>query len=119
VLRATSGLNSANEFAPEIDECSSEDKGAIMNQAIIEMDKERDRKTCIALDQKVAGANRELAQWLLDHPRYAGAAVASWLGCEKRRIERLRKWAKNGFDERGPQARRRAAPLVSALKNKR
>jgi hypothetical protein len=29
-----------------------------------ETDAERDRKTCIALDQKVTGANRELAQWL-------------------------------------------------------
>jgi hypothetical protein len=35
---------------------------------IIEMDEERDRKACIALDLKVTAANRELAQWLLDHP---------------------------------------------------
>ena len=29
--------------------------------AIIEMDAERDRKTCVSLDLKVTGANRELA----------------------------------------------------------
>jgi hypothetical protein len=32
---------------------------------------ERDRKTCLSLDSKVTEASRELAQWLLDHPRYS------------------------------------------------
>jgi hypothetical protein len=39
---------------------------------------ERDRKTCISLDAKATGAERELAQWLLDHPGYSGADVAGW-----------------------------------------
>jgi hypothetical protein len=29
---------------------------------------ERDRKTCVALDQKVRAAERESAQWIADHP---------------------------------------------------
>ena len=33
-------------------------------QVIIEMDIERDRKTCIAIDLEVTGANRKLAQWV-------------------------------------------------------
>jgi hypothetical protein len=65
--------------------------------AIIEMAEERDRKDCIALDSKVAGANKELAQWLVDHPSYPNTAVAKWLGCDETRIRRLRKWATNGF----------------------
>jgi hypothetical protein len=64
---------------------------------IVEMDQERDRKTCIALDLKVTGANHELAQWLLDHPRYSGSDVAGWLGCSKSRVNQLRKWASEGF----------------------
>lgn len=64
---------------------------------IIEMDEQRDRKTCVQLDLKVTGANKELAQWLLDHPRYTGAVVAGWLGCGERRIQRLRVWATEGF----------------------
>jgi hypothetical protein len=51
-----------------------------------------------ALDLKVTGANRELAQWLLDHPRYSGVVVAAWLGCGKTRIKGLRQWATNGFN---------------------
>lgn len=64
---------------------------------IIEMDQERDRKTCLSLDLKVSGANRELAQWCLDHPKYSQRAIASWLGCDHTRIFYLRKWASNGF----------------------
>lgn len=64
---------------------------------IVEMDQERDRKTCLSLDLKVNGANRELAQWLVDHPRYSGAEVARWLGCGETRIKRLRRWAVGGF----------------------
>ena len=64
---------------------------------IIEMDQERDRKICISLELKVSGANRELAQWLLDHPRYSGADVAGWLGCSKSRINDLRAWAARDF----------------------
>jgi len=37
---------------------------------IIEMDEERARKECLALNLKAIGANRELAQWLLDNPRW-------------------------------------------------
>jgi hypothetical protein len=73
---------------------------------IIEMDVERDRKTCVSLDLKVDGANRELAQWLLDHPRYSGAEVAGWLGCSKTRINDLRSWAKGGFVVTPTQARK-------------
>jgi hypothetical protein len=65
--------------------------------AIYEMDSERDRKTCVALDLKVSGANQELAQWLLDHPRYSGEVVGGRLGCSKSRIAYLRKWAREGF----------------------
>jgi hypothetical protein len=69
----------------------------IQSAAIYEMDHERDRKICISLDLRVTGANHELAQWLLDHPRYQGEVVAAWLGCHERRIQRLRAWAKEGF----------------------
>jgi hypothetical protein len=48
--------------------------------AVIEMDVERDRKTCIALDLKVTGANRELAQWIVNHPQYTHKTIAEWLG---------------------------------------
>jgi hypothetical protein len=65
--------------------------------AIIEMDTERDRKTCVALDLKVSGANRELAQWLMDHPRYSSRVVAEWLGCHHTKILLWRKWANGGF----------------------
>lgn len=65
--------------------------------AIIEMDIERDRKTCVTLDLKVTGANRELAQWLLDHQKYSGTLVAEWLGCSDTRVRALRRWAENGF----------------------
>jgi hypothetical protein len=69
--------------------------------AIIEMDAERDRKICVSLDLKVIGADRELAQWLLDHPRYSAPVVAGWLGCSETRIKQLRGWANKGFV--GPQ----------------
>ena len=65
---------------------------------IIEMDEERDRKACLALDLKVTGANRELAQWLADHPRYSDITIAGWLGCGKSRVNELRRWAKEGFE---------------------
>lgn len=68
---------------------------------IVEIDQERDRKTCLSLDLKVTGANRELAQWCVDHPRYSSADVAGWLGCSASRIRDLRRWAECGFD--GPQ----------------
>jgi hypothetical protein len=70
-----------------------------MNTAaqIVEMDHERDRKTCLMLERKVTGANRELAQWLLDHPRYSAPVVAGWIGCSDTRIKRLRRWAEGGF----------------------
>jgi hypothetical protein len=63
---------------------------------IYEMDTERDRKECLTLDQKVRGANRELAQWVLNHS-YTNVEVAKWLTCNESRIRRLRKWAKEGF----------------------
>lgn len=67
--------------------------------AVFEMDTERDRKTCVALDLKVDGANRELAQWLADHPRYSLKTVAGWLSCGKTRIGDLRQWAQSGFSK--------------------
>jgi hypothetical protein len=70
--------------------------------AIIEMDAERDRKTCLALDLKVAGANRELA---------------GWLGCGVTRIKELRVWAQDGFNgspsKRADRRRAADAPLES------
>src|SRR5262245_48717053 len=69
----------------------------MMTASIIEMDEERDRKTCVQLDLKVTGPNHELAQWLLDHPRYPNTVVARWLGCNESRIRKLRQWAKEGF----------------------
>lgn len=87
---------------------------------IVEMDQERDRKTCLTLDLKVTGANRELAQWLVDHPRYSGAVVAGWIGCEERRIQKLRKWAQEGFvdlpNSRYKDNRKPTAPSDAALK---
>jgi hypothetical protein len=71
--------------------------------AIIEMAEERDRKECIALDQKVTGANQELGQWLLDHEIYTGAEVARWLECGPDRIKRLRNWGEAGFPLCGPE----------------
>lgn len=65
---------------------------------IVEIDQERDRKTCLSLDQKATGANRELAQWCFDHPRYSQRVIAAWLGCKHTRIFRLRKWAASGFE---------------------
>ena len=67
-------------------------------KAVVEMDQERDRKTCLMLDRKVTGANRELAQWCLDHPRYGQRTIAEWLGCSQARIFHLRKWASSGFE---------------------
>ena len=82
----------------------------MMHQAavIIEMDQERDRKTCIHLDLKVTGANRELAQWLLDHPRYPATDIANWLGCGATRIKDLRIWAGKGFAEDAHPTRARS-----------
>lgn len=86
--------------------------------AIIEMAEERDRRDCIALNSKVEGANKELAQWLVDHPSYPNTAVAGWLGCDETRIRRLRKWAANGFiGLHQPQhPRNSASPPNEALK---
>lgn len=64
---------------------------------IVEIDQERDRKQCIALNLKIDGDTRELAQWLVDHPRYSSRMVAEWLGGTHTRIVYLRKWAANGF----------------------
>lgn len=64
---------------------------------IIDIEVERDRKICVSLDLKATGANRELAQWLLDHPTYSAPVVAGWLGCGAARIKKLRIWAKEGF----------------------
>jgi hypothetical protein len=60
---------------------------------------DHDRRECVALDGKVTGANRELAQWLLDHPVYSAAEVAKWLNCGDSRIKGLRRWAQGGFAE--------------------
>jgi hypothetical protein len=64
---------------------------------IYELDTRRDRKTCISLDNKVDGANRKLAQWLVDHPQLSAPVVAKWLGCGETRIKELRRWATGGF----------------------
>src|SRR5512143_2180792 len=74
--------------------------------AIIEFAEERDRKHCVALDRKVDGANRELAQWLLDHPIYTAPQVAGWLGCGVTRIKDLRRWAVGGFEKTPSDERR-------------
>jgi hypothetical protein len=50
-----------------------------------------------SLDLKVIGADRKLAQWLLNHPKYSAPVVAGWLGCSEGRIRQLRKWASDGF----------------------
>lgn len=65
---------------------------------IVEMDQERDRKTCVSLDLKITGDTRELAQWIADHRgRYSTMQIAGWLGCSDTRIKRLRTWAEGGF----------------------
>ncbi len=84
---------------------------------IVEMDIERDRKTCISLDARVTGANRELAQWLLDHDRYSAPIVANWLGCGETRIKGLRRWAEGGFVDL-PHSRSKRRPVADgALKS--
>lgn len=65
--------------------------------AVYENDEERDRKTCIALDQKATASQRELAEWILDHPRYPGRRIAEWLQCGETRVRQLRQWANEGF----------------------
>ena len=81
----------------------------------------------IALDREATGANRKLAQWLLDHPGYSSRKVAEWLGGSSFRVNCLRRWAKGGFkglpfdkenkpDNRDPSHRESArsqAPLKS------
>src|SRR5262249_35033664 len=47
-------------------------------KANAECERDRDREACIALDQKVTSAERELAQWLANHP-YPDPIVAEWL----------------------------------------
>jgi hypothetical protein len=65
---------------------------------IVEMDRERDRKACIALDLKITGANHELAQWIANkRGTYTIPEIARWLGTSESRITRLRKWAEGGF----------------------
>lgn len=85
-----------------------------MNQvaAIIEMDVERDRKACVALDLKVTGANRELAQWIADH-RYPNTRIAEWLGCSEARIRRLRDWAEEGFNGLPNSRYKRSSPATN------
>src|SRR5260370_1364268 len=67
------------------------------NVVVLESDIQRDRKACITLFHRVAGANQELAQWLIDHPKYTHETVAEWLSCSPSRIGYLRDWAKKGF----------------------
>lgn len=75
--------------------------GTVLNwnevPAINETQEDRDRKACVQLSTKAEGANRELAQWLIDHPSYPNTTIAKWLGCSELRIRSLRKWANNGF----------------------
>jgi hypothetical protein len=65
--------------------------------AIFDMDVERDRKECIRLAQKSVGADRELAEFLLNHPQYTSIEIAGWTGDSERRIQRLRAWARGGY----------------------
>src|SRR5262249_14074358 len=75
---------------------------------IIEMDGEHARKECLGARSEVAGATRELAQWLLDHPQYTAAQVARGVGCGETKIKQLRRWAQSGFsDEKHPTPVRR------------
>jgi hypothetical protein len=52
-------------------------------------------------------------------PRYFGSVVAGWLGCEERRIQRLRAWARDGFvDLPSSRFKRNPTPVSdSALKS--
>jgi hypothetical protein len=47
--------------------------------------------------RKGVKTSRELAQWLMDHPRDSNREVASWRGCSYARIGYLRRWATGGF----------------------
>jgi hypothetical protein len=49
-------------------------------------------------------ATRELAQWVMDHPQYTAAEIASWRGNadDESYIEDLRRWAKGGFKGESP-----------------
>lgn len=51
----------------------------------------------IALGAKATGAERKLAQWLIDRPQYSERVVAGWLDCGETRIKQLRRWAERGF----------------------
>ena len=70
-----------------------------MEQVIAELEIERDRKECVKSDLIASGANRELAQWLRNHPAYSAVVVAEWLACSTNRIKVLRRWAESGFVE--------------------
>jgi hypothetical protein len=84
--------------------------------AIIEAAEEHDRKECIALDKKVDGANRELAQWLRDHPIYTAPEVAKWLNCGETRIKNLRSWANKAFEGKPFRPGNQRARADEALK---
>jgi transposase-like protein len=59
--------------------------------AIVETAKERDRKACVELNRKVLDAERERAQWLVDHPAAEQRATASpEISIEQRRADNAR-----------------------------
>src|SRR5438045_3605360 len=82
----------------------------------------QNRKTCLSLDLKVIGANRELAQWIADHRgRYTAVEIAGWLGCSAQRIKILRQWAEGGFkgaphyDEKRKEREKRTLAFADPL----
>ncbi len=78
----------------------------ISNVVPFETEIERDRRDCISIDARVTGVNRELAQWLVNHPQYSARVVATWLGCGPSRVGDLRRWAAGGFQKNSTQERR-------------
>jgi hypothetical protein len=49
------------------------------------------------LSLRAIEAEREAAQWALDHPGYSDSVLAGWIGCSEPRIKDMRRWAASGF----------------------
>ena len=87
------------------------DGPASSKKSLDDLEVERDRKACVALDLKVKEANRELAQWRLDHPVTASAEISE----EQRRAENARL---DKSDENQEGLVDRALHLIAAMDDK-
>jgi hypothetical protein len=74
VAKIRKKLESTGEVSPVEKRVGADGKkrrGPKPKAAIVKTDNERDRKTCVELNQKALDAERERARWLVDHPRAA------------------------------------------------